>query len=223
MTRCWLRHTYLVKQPCEGWHHIRLTQGPDRNGATPGSCLGRKVPMLDTQRRPRSQAVAIETHGCKLNQADSEALARQFLKTGYRLVSMDEPADVYVVNTCTVTHIADRKARQALRAASRRNPEALIVATGCYSQRSPVSLARVDGVGLVIDNTAKADLVQQVLAALGEASVPCAVGVKSLPSSSIASRTRAMIKIQEGSVPTVSYPRSGAGSAAYPQGRSSLT
>ena len=75
-------------------------------------------------------AVAIETHGCKLNQADSSALAWRFVESGYRLVSADEPADVYILNSCTVTHVADRKARHALRAARRRNPETTIVATG---------------------------------------------------------------------------------------------
>ena len=65
---------------------------------------------------------AIETHGCKLNQADTLVLAREFAGAGLRQVSTDEPADVYVVNSCTVTHVADRKARQSLRAARRRNP-----------------------------------------------------------------------------------------------------
>ena len=146
----------------------------------------------------RRPAVAIETHGCKLNQADSESLARQFLKAGFRLVSIDEPADVYVVNTCTVTHIADRKARHALRAASRRNPKALIVATGCYAQRSPDSLARANEVGMVIGNIEKTSLVQQVLAATKEAPVPCAVGTDSSLQSYAVGHTRAMIKIQEG-------------------------
>ena len=80
--------------------------------------------------------VAIETHGCKLNQADSGVLASELTQAGFRLVGEDESADVYLVNTCTVTHVADRKARQALRAARRRNPNATVVATGCYAQRS---------------------------------------------------------------------------------------
>ena len=67
-----------------------------------------------------SPTVAIETHGCKLNQADSRAIAERFRREGFRLVSSAESADVYVVNTCTVTHVADRKARQSLRAARRR-------------------------------------------------------------------------------------------------------
>ena len=96
---------------------------------------------------PRTQApaVAIETHGCKLNQADSNLLALRFIESGYRLVGADESADVYVLNSCTVTHVADRKARHALRAARRRNPATTIVATGCYAQRSPGILEDLAG------------------------------------------------------------------------------
>ncbi len=85
--------------------------------------------------RGQNPAVYIETHGCKLNQADSQALALRFAQVGYRLVDAPGQADVHVVNTCTVTHVADRKARQALRSARRTNPAAVVVATGCYAQR----------------------------------------------------------------------------------------
>ena len=93
--------------------------------------------------------MAIQTHGCKLNQADSDQLARRFVESGYRVVDAGEPADVFVLNTCTVTLTADSKARQALRKAHRANPGALIVATGCYAQRSRDELAQVDGVSFV--------------------------------------------------------------------------
>ena len=76
--------------------------------------------------------VSIQNQGCKLNQADSEALARRFVQAGYRVVGPSEPADIHIINTCTVTHVADSKARQALRTAHRENPSALVVATGCY-------------------------------------------------------------------------------------------
>ncbi|NQU96423.1 MAG: tRNA (N(6)-L-threonylcarbamoyladenosine(37)-C(2))-methylthiotransferase MtaB, partial [Chloroflexi bacterium] len=82
------------------------------------------------------KSVHIETHGCKLNAADSQALARRFLEAGYVLATGDARPDVYVLNTCTVTHVADRKARQALAAARRRYPEALIVAAGCLPERA---------------------------------------------------------------------------------------
>ena len=88
------------------------------------------------------RAVAIHTHGCKLNQADSQELARQFQEAGYRLAAPHAPADIIILNTCTVTANADAKARQYLRAARRRNPNALIIATGCYAQRAPSELPK---------------------------------------------------------------------------------
>ena len=144
-------------------------------------------------------AVAIETHGCKLNQADSSALAWRFVESGYRLVSTEEPADVYILNSCTVTHVADRKARHALRAARRRNPETTIVATGCYAQRSPEILRQLEEVDLVIGNTDKDDIVRQVSDWRGETPVPCAVGDD--PEGTLGLRTmrsRPSVKIQEG-------------------------
>ena len=74
---------------------------------------------------PHRGNVVIQTHGCKLNQADSDALARQFVEAGYQLVESVRDADIYVLNTCTVTATADSKARQALRAARRANPRSL--------------------------------------------------------------------------------------------------
>src|SRR5579871_3359988 len=76
--------------------------------------------------------VAFSTLGCKVNYSEAEALGRQFMARGYRIVPFEEAADVYVVNTCTVTHVADQKSRKEIRAAARRNPAALVAATGCY-------------------------------------------------------------------------------------------
>ena len=142
--------------------------------------------------------VAIETHGCKLNQADSSVLASDFLRAGFRLVSTDEPADVYLVNTCTVTHVADRKGRQALRAARRRNPNATIVATGCYAERSPQELRELPEIDLVAGNSEKVDLVRQLVRDRGETPGPCATGADSPTPGDGAFRSRAMVKIQEG-------------------------
>ena len=144
--------------------------------------------------------VAIETQGCKLNQADSQALARRFAAAGYLVVDAGQPADVYVLNTCTVTHVADRKARRTLRAARRSNPDSLIVATGCYAQRSRGELASLQEVDLVLGNTDKGVLVQQVTQLRRDASTPCAVGdvVDEVRAQETVHRTRAMVKIQEG-------------------------
>ena len=141
---------------------------------------------------------AIETHGCKLNQADSTALAEEFISQGFRLVARDEPADIYVVNTCTVTHVADRKARQALRSARRRNPRATVVATGCYAESDPAALDALAEVDLVIGNRGKLDLVQKVAGFRRESGVPCSEGTDEVTESPGAFRTRVMVKIQEG-------------------------
>ena len=142
--------------------------------------------------------VAIETHGCKLNQADSARLAAQFVSAGFRLVAPNEPADVFVLNSCTVTHVADRKARQALRSARRRNPDATVVATGCYVERSPEAVRALEEVDVVAGNTAKDTLVRRVLEWRGEPPVPCAVGSDDAVVGPRLMRTRAAVKIQEG-------------------------
>jgi threonylcarbamoyladenosine tRNA methylthiotransferase MtaB len=111
-------------------------------------------------RRPEAATIALDTLGCKLNRAETELLARHFAEAGYRLVSPTDEADIYVLNTCTVTHIADRKSRHFLRLAHRRSPNAIIVAAGCYAQRVREELAKIDGVSLVLDNNDKMNLVQ---------------------------------------------------------------
>ena len=150
---------------------------------------------LELQSKPR---VAIETHGCKLNQADSGGLATAFAEAGFELAGEDASVDVYVVNSCTVTHVADSKARRALRSARRRHPNATIVATGCYAQRSPETLRQLDEVDLVVGNTEKANLVRHVIDWAGDEIVPCATGDDVQAISPSAARTRAMVKIQEG-------------------------
>src|SRR5205807_8855525 len=108
-------------------------------------------------------AVAFATLGCKVNYSESEALARQFLARGYHIVPFEETADVYVVNTCTVTHVADRKSRGEIRAAARRNPAALVAATGCYVSIANHGLEDVlPGNVLIVTNAAKDRLVEVV-------------------------------------------------------------
>ena len=150
---------------------------------------------IPLQPKPR---VAIETHGCKLNQADSGTLASEFAAAGFEVVHGNVSVDVYIVNSCTVTHVADSKARRALRSARRRHPNATIVATGCYAQRSPEAIRQIDVVDLVVGNVEKATLVRQIVDWTGQEVVPCAVGDDMQVLSPAAARTRAMVKIQEG-------------------------
>ena len=153
---------------------------------------------MSMQENHHTRTFAIETHGCKLNQADTLVIAREFKEAGLVQVAEDEHADVYVVNSCTVTHVADRKARHALRAARRRNPKATIVATGCYAQRTPEALEAIAEIDLVFGNVQKPRLVRQVLDWRGEHAVPCATGDEAEYVSPSVDRSRAMVKIQEG-------------------------
>jgi len=154
--------------------------------------------------------VAIRTQGCKLNQADSDTLARRFIAAGYRLVQSPAKADVFVLNSCTVTATADSKARQALRAASRANPDALIVATGCYAERSKDELAQVEGVSLVMGNTEKDELPSMVTSLLEQKGnrpdnllpiLDHSTQLEGVGTTRLATdirRNRAMVRIQEG-------------------------
>jgi threonylcarbamoyladenosine tRNA methylthiotransferase MtaB len=136
--------------------------------------------------------VAFYTLGCKLNQAETESLANRFGQAGFQLVFPGEGADIYIANTCTVTHIADRKSRHWLRLARRRNPRALIIATGCYAQRNHQELAQL--ADFVVDNKEKEHLLSltQTLRGLADD--------ETKPPQMLAAtvRTRSLIKIQDG-------------------------
>lgn len=102
-----------------------------------------------------SMKVAFSTLGCRMNQFETSALEEKFSNKGYQIIPFDEKADIYIVNTCTVTNDADRTSRKVLRQAKRRNPNAIVVATGCYAQVSPEKLAQIDEIDLVIGNSHK--------------------------------------------------------------------
>lgn len=106
--------------------------------------------------------VSFYTLGCKLNQAETAMLAEDFVRHGYKVVQFGEPADVCVVNTCTVTAKSDYQCRQALRRAVREVPNAVIVAVGCYSQLQPEVLADIPGVDLVLGSNNKFELAQRI-------------------------------------------------------------
>ncbi len=142
--------------------------------------------------------VALETLGCKLNQAETESMARELAAAGYEVVDSVAEADVYILNTCTVTHLADRKARNLLRQAHRRNGRARLIAIGCYAERSPQALARIEGVDLVLGNEQKA----QVLSRLPELGCPSPLaGHRPYKYG----RNRSFLKIQDGCSNYCSY------------------
>jgi len=155
--------------------------------------------------------VAILTLGCKVNYSETEALAENFQRAGYALVDPEgqNKLDVFIVNTCTVTHVADRKSRQVLRRAKRDNPQALVVATGCYVYTSPEQVEALDEVDLVVDKVDEERMVELVSARLSyeleyraEPTPWLFAGglASNAPLESLKSRyhTRAMVKIQDG-------------------------
>jgi threonylcarbamoyladenosine tRNA methylthiotransferase MtaB len=140
--------------------------------------------------------VAFYTLGCKLNQAETESLANRFGKAGFQLVTPGDGADIYIANTCTVTHIADRKSRHWLRLARRRNPQALIIATGCYAQRNRQELAPL--ADFVVDNKEKEHLLAltQTLSLEGRGLGENETKQSQMLAATV--RTRSLIKIQDG-------------------------
>lgn len=106
--------------------------------------------------------VAFYTLGCKVNQYETEALEELFINEGYKVVDFSSLADVYVINTCTVTHFGDSKSRQAIRRAKRTNPEAVVAALGCYAQVSSEEVMAVQGVDIVAGTADKSRIVELV-------------------------------------------------------------
>lgn len=148
---------------------------------------------------------AFFTLGCKANQYDTAVLTELFTRQGYAVVPFEETADVYVVNTCTVTAKADQDARRLIRQAYRRNPEAVKVVTGCYAQVSPGELALIDGVNYIVGNNHKDRIIELVNEGRGR-EVPQIVVDEILKDKSFSTfgvqlfghRARAFLKIQDG-------------------------
>ncbi len=153
-----------------------------------------------------TRTVAFATLGCRLNQVDGQEMQAALEAKGFRAVPFDEPADVVVVNTCTVTARADFSDRQAIQRAARGHPRARVVVTGCWAQTDPEAVARVRGVDLVVGNADKArlpemvtDLLEGRLASRVEVSDIRAVdSLAPAPTVDTAGRTRAFVKVQDG-------------------------
>ncbi len=156
--------------------------------------------------RPRVPTFTIATLGCKVNQADSEAIAQALVARGMTPAPGEMGADVIVINTCTVTHLGDRSSRQMVARQRRNSPEALVVVTGCYAQVAPTAVAALPGVDLVVPNTAKdaiADAISDRLDPLapGHALPVAPFPTPENPEMALADwlgRTRAQIKVQDG-------------------------
>jgi len=147
--------------------------------------------------------VAFYTLGCKLNFAETSTIARSFEEDGYIRVDFDDPADIYVINTCSVTENADKQFKQIVRKALKTNPNAFLAAVGCYAQLKPEELASVDGVDLVLGAKEKFNITQYIddLTKNNEGIVhSCEISETDfyVGSYSIGDRTRAFLKVQDG-------------------------
>ena len=147
--------------------------------------------------------VAFYTLGCKLNFSETSTIARSFEEEGYQRVDFDEPADIYVINTCSVTENADKQFKQIVRKALKTNPKAFLAAVGCYAQLKPEELASVDGVDLVLGAKEKFNITQYLddLTKNNEGVVhSCEISETDfyVGSYSIGDRTRAFLKVQDG-------------------------
>lgn len=158
------------------------------------------------------KTVTFYTLGCKVNQYESEAMEEAFLDRGYRAVGRDEGADVFVINTCTVTHVADAKCRQAIRRAKRKNPQAVVAVVGCYVQVAPETVRAIKGVDVLIGTKGRDRIVDAVeeVSATGKKveDVVDLDRVRRFDELGIAtelSTTRAAIKVQEGCEMYCSY------------------
>lgn len=147
--------------------------------------------------------VAFYTLGCKLNFSETSTIARSFENEGFERVDFEEPADIYVINTCSVTENADKQFKQIVRKALKTNNKAFIAAVGCYAQLKPEELAAVDGVDLVLGAKEKFDITQYIddLTKNNEGQVhSCEISETDfyVGSYSIGDRTRAFLKVQDG-------------------------
>jgi threonylcarbamoyladenosine tRNA methylthiotransferase MtaB len=124
--------------------------------------------------------VAIDTHGCRLNQAESDAMAEALVRAGHTWAASAREADVYVLNACTITHHADADARRAVRRAVRDNPGVKVVLTGCLASADPAAAAALPGVDAVLGNADKAALGEVLRALPGRSPGPALVSVSAL-------------------------------------------
>ncbi len=154
-----------------------------------------------------ARKAAFYTLGCKVNQYETQAVAESFREKGYTIAGEEEPADVYVVNTCSVTRLADRKSRQYIRRMKKLNPDAVVVMMGCYPQTNPEETGKIEEADIILGTTDKlsaVDLVEEYLASrrpmrlVEDPEVKETVYKENGPVSGLDSKTRALIKIEDG-------------------------
>src|SRR5829696_5632189 len=150
----------------------------------------------------KQRSVAFHTLGCKLNFSETSTLSRTLESEGFLKKQFDDIADVYVINTCSVTDNADKECRQLVRRIQRKAPESMVVITGCYAQLKPKEIAAIDGVDLVLGASEKFNIthhLQQLTK--GDATKICSCDIEEVndfhSSFSIKERTRSFLKVQD--------------------------
>ncbi len=155
--------------------------------------------------------VALHNLGCKVNAYETEAMRQLLEQAGYEIVPFDAGADIYIINTCTVTNIADRKSRQMLHRAKKLNPEALVVAAGCYVQAAGEKIQADDSIDLVIGNNKKKDLISILQMYEEGRQAEALIDInhtkeyEELSVTGTAEHTRAYVKVQDGCNQFCSY------------------
>lgn len=158
--------------------------------------------------------VAFATLGCKTNQYETDALMDLFYQNRYEITDYDDLADIYVINTCTVTHVGDKKSRQMIRRAKKNNPEAIVVVMGCYAQISPEEVKAIEGVDIVIGTDSRTHILEYIESyRKGDKKTPLVVvddimtvhNFENMVLNRVKVHTRAFIKIQEGCNQYCSY------------------
>ena len=154
---------------------------------------------------------ALHNLGCKVNSYETEAMAQLLEEAGYEIVDFEEKADVYIINTCSVTNVADKKSRQMLHRAKKQNPEALVVAAGCYVQAAEAELKEDSAVDLLIGNNRKKDLISILEAYESGVQEDAVIDInhtkeyEALSVTQTAEHTRAYVKVQDGCNQFCSY------------------
>ena len=146
--------------------------------------------------------VAIHTLGCKLNFSESSDLARRFVENGFRVVDFKQRADVYIINTCTVTALAEKKCRNIIRQAIALNPDAIVAAIGCFAQNNAQEIEKIEGVDYILGNNDKHKLLEYILnPSCGDRHkkvLPMGKNDVFVPTYSTGDRTRSFFKVQDG-------------------------
>src|SRR5258706_4394527 len=150
-----------------------------------------------------ARTVAFHTLGCKLNFSETSSLSRLLENEGFEKKEFDDLADVYVINTCSVTDNADKECRQIVRRIQRKAPESLVVITGCYAQLKPKEIAEIPGVSLVLGAAEKFNIARHIRElSKGDSAKICSCDIEEVSdfhsSWSVSDRTRTFLKVQDG-------------------------